>query len=102
MPNIPIALQMYTVRNEAKEDFVGTLKKVAALGYRGVELAGTYGHTAHGLRGILDDLNLELAGSHVSIDELNTNLTAALVFNAELRNDVIVCPKHPENMRKNA
>jgi sugar phosphate isomerase/epimerase len=102
MQNIPIALQMYTVRNEAKEDFVGTLQKVAALGYKGIELAGTYGHTAQGLRGILDDLNLEVAGSHVSIDELNTNLTAALDYNAELRNDTIVCPWLPEHMRRSA
>ncbi|MEI6430671.1 MAG: sugar phosphate isomerase/epimerase, partial [bacterium] len=40
---IPIALQMYTLRDDAEKDFAGTIKQVAALGYYGVELAGYSG-----------------------------------------------------------
>ena len=36
-----VALQMYTVRDEAQMDFAGTLKKVAEMGYPAVQLAGT-------------------------------------------------------------
>ena len=35
-----IALQLYTVRQLAADDLAGTLKAVAAAGYRSVELAG--------------------------------------------------------------
>ena len=42
MDKIPVGLQLYTVRDECAKDFVGTLKKVAEMGYKGVELAGTH------------------------------------------------------------
>ena len=40
MRNIPVAVQMYTLREESEKDFAGTLKKVAELGFDGVEFAG--------------------------------------------------------------
>ena len=40
---IPIAVQLYTVRDLAAKDFPGTLKEVARIGYKSVELAG-YGN----------------------------------------------------------
>jgi len=36
----PIALQLYSVRNELQKDFPGTLAQVKEMGYDGVELAG--------------------------------------------------------------
>ncbi len=36
----PLAVQLYSLRNEAEKDFVGVLKKVAHIGYQAVELAG--------------------------------------------------------------
>jgi sugar phosphate isomerase/epimerase len=36
----PIALQLYSVRAQLKEDFVGTMKQVADIGYAGVQTAG--------------------------------------------------------------
>ena len=41
-----VGVQMYTVRKESKENFYGTLKKIKAMGYDGVEFAGLHGHTA--------------------------------------------------------
>ena len=35
---LPIGLELYTVRNELEKDFAGTIKKVAAIGYKEVEL----------------------------------------------------------------
>ena len=37
-----VGLQLYTVRDEAKKDFLGTLEKVATIGYRAVEFAGFF------------------------------------------------------------
>ena len=64
---VPVALQMYTVRDEAAVDFTGTLRKVAETGYAGVELAGTGGMSAADLRSLLDELGLQVAGSHVGL-----------------------------------
>lgn len=39
MNPIPIGLQLYTVREALAHDFLGTLKRIAAIGYTGVETA---------------------------------------------------------------
>lgn len=70
MAKIPIALQMYTVREDCAKDFTGTLRKVAEIGYHGVELAGTYNMAAKDLGKLLDDLGLGRAGAHVGINDL--------------------------------
>ncbi len=69
-----IGLQLYTVRNALKDDFIGTLKTIAAIGYRGVELAGYTGNYAPiELRAIFHDLGLQVIGAHCSIDALSAS-----------------------------
>ena len=60
----PIGLQLYSLREEAKNDFVGVLKKVAKMGYVGVEPAGLHGMTAKDVRKVLDDLGLVCCSTH--------------------------------------
>ena len=68
MKQFPIALQVYSVRRDAEQDFEGTMQKVKAMGYDGVELAGTYGKTAVECKAILDEIGLELVSAHVAMD----------------------------------
>ena len=35
----PVAIQVYSVRDDAAADMMGTLKKIADMGYDGVEFA---------------------------------------------------------------
>lgn len=100
MPNIPVGLQMYTLRDLAAQDFVGTFKKVAALGYAGVELAGTGGMTAPELKALLDDLGLKVAGNHVGIEALEADLAAVIDFNLGIGNPNVVIPYLGEDRRK--
>ena len=67
---IPIALQLYSVREAAKEDLSAVLQKVAELGYQGVEFAGYYGKDPKEIRKMLDDLGLKAAGTHTGIGAL--------------------------------
>src|ERR1044072_9958668 len=67
---IPIAVQVYSVREIAQKDTAGTLAKIAKIGYQGVEFAGYYGHSAPDLRKILDDNGLKTAGTHTALDTL--------------------------------
>jgi sugar phosphate isomerase/epimerase len=60
----PISLQLYTLRELAKQDFVGMLKKVAAIGYLGVEPAGLYGHEPAEVKGIVEDLGMTISSNH--------------------------------------
>ncbi len=102
MASIPVALQMYTLRDAAARDFVGTLRQVAEIGYAGVEFAGTGGLSADDLRRLLVDLNLRVAGSHTGLPELETNLNAALDYNQALGNEFVVCPWLPQERRGSA
>ena len=100
MANIPVALQMYTVRDESAKDFVGTLRKVAEIGYAGVELAGTGGLSAKELKEVLDDLGLQRAGNHTGMDALRGDLQAAIEFNLEFGNPYVVLPSLPGEWRE--
>ena len=102
MPDLPIALQMYTVRDDAARDFAGTLRRVAEIGYRSVELAGYGDLTAAELRKVLDDLGLRVAGSHAGIDALETSLERVIEDNRVLGNQYVVCPYLPAERRQDA
>ena len=47
---IPIAVQLYSIRQIAQKDLAGVLAQVAKLGFKGVEFAGYYGHEAPAVR----------------------------------------------------
>ncbi|GAB4562252.1 MAG: sugar phosphate isomerase/epimerase [Anaerolineae bacterium] len=92
MSSIPIALQMYTVRDVAEKDFAAALRQVAEIGYAGVELAGTFGMAADELKALLDDLGLRVAGSHIRLDQLENELPQVLEYNRALGNPNIILP----------
>jgi len=60
----PIGLQLYSLREQAKADFVGVLKAVAQMGYVGVEPAGLHGMAPAEVRKVLDDLELVCCSTH--------------------------------------
>jgi sugar phosphate isomerase/epimerase len=64
---IPIAVQLYSIRNDCAKDFDAALAKVAELGFDGVEFAGyhSYKDNPEGLRKKLDELKLRVAGTHI-------------------------------------
>lgn len=99
MANIPIALQLYTVREEAARDFVGTLDQVAAIGYAGVELAGYGPLTAAQLRAKLDALGMAVAGSHIALARMETELPAVIHECEILGCPTLVCPFLPPERR---
>lgn len=83
MKEIPVALQLYSVRNDCKSDFPATLKKVKEMGYDGVELAGFNGLNISELNAITKDLNLKIFSAHVDRSELmNDPLRSAELYEA--------------------
>ncbi|MCC6682196.1 MAG: sugar phosphate isomerase/epimerase [Phycisphaeraceae bacterium] len=70
MPNIPIALQLYSVRDDAKADLAAVLQRVKKMGYDGVEFAGLYGHEPAAVKKMCADSGLKPFSAHVPIDQL--------------------------------
>ncbi|NQT85047.1 sugar phosphate isomerase/epimerase [bacterium] len=100
MSKVPIALQLYTVRQDIDTDLQRTLRNVAEIGYAGVEFAGYADWKATELKSLLADLNLRPAGGHVPIDQLEKDIHKVIHFNLELGNPYVVCPWIPEERRK--
>lgn len=99
--NIPIALQLYSVRNDCSErGLPAVLKEVAAMGYDGVEFAGFHGLTAPEVRQQLADHGLQVAGTHTPIaDLLDDRLDQTIDFNREIGNRFLICPGLPDEYR---
>src|SRR4029079_14710886 len=97
---IPIALQLYAVREECAKDFPGTLSAVAEMGYTGVELAGAYGRTAAELRALAAERGLKFAGTHTQLSALlGDELARTIDFNLALGNQHVVIPSLPAERR---
>ncbi|AIE83854.1 sugar phosphate isomerase/epimerase family protein [Fimbriimonas ginsengisoli] len=98
--SIPIALQIYSVRQDAEKDLFGVLKEVARMGYAGVEFAGYYGHDAAEIRKVLDDLGLKAEGTHTGIHELSDDRIGATIdVHHALGANFVIVPWLPEDAR---
>ena len=100
MARIPVALQLYSVREDCARDLPGTLEAVANMGYDGVEFAGYYGRTPEELSKMLEDLDLRVAGTHIGIETLlGDELERTIEFNNILGNQFLILPGLPEERR---
>ena len=83
----PISVQLYSVRELAAEDFIGTLKRIAEIGYAGVEFAGLHGHDPKEIKKVLDDLGMKAATSHGGLateDNVGELVETARIFESSL------------------
>ena len=67
MSTPPIGLQLYSVREAMAADADGALARVSALGFEGVELAGTAGLSPEEFRSRLDHHGLQLISAMVGL-----------------------------------
>jgi sugar phosphate isomerase/epimerase len=88
-----VGLQLYSVREDCGKDLVGTVEKVAKIGYKGVEFAGYHGRDAKALRKLLDDNGLVCCGTHTGLDTLTgDNLAKTIEFHKVLGNKFLIVP----------
>ncbi|WP_105620055.1 sugar phosphate isomerase/epimerase family protein [Vallitalea okinawensis] len=90
--NIQIAVQLYTLRNECKEDFTGMLHKVKDLGFKGVEFAGFFDTDANVLKEILNELDLYPVSSHIGMKQLENNFEDVIDYHKVIGCKNLVVP----------
>ncbi|MHC4872310.1 MAG: sugar phosphate isomerase/epimerase family protein [Planctomycetota bacterium] len=101
--NVPIGLQLWSVRDDCRKDFAGTLEEVKKIGYAGVEFAGYYDYSAGDLRKLIADLGLKCAGSHIGLPAfLGDELQKTIDYNLELGNKRLIIPGLPEENKGSA
>jgi sugar phosphate isomerase/epimerase len=88
----PIGLQLYSVRELLPKDFDGTLKKIAAAGYREVEAAGYYDKSAADFRKAMDAAGLRCVSTHHAMYQLKPRLDEFIAYGKALGLSYIVCP----------
>lgn len=93
----PIGLQLYTVRREAAKDFESTLATVAQIGYREIEFAGLYNHSAKDVRAMLGRHGLTAPSSHVGMPADMKDWPAMLDDANTLGQSYIITPSFPFN-----
>ena len=103
MAKLPISVQLYTVRDLTAADFAGTMKKIAGIGYRNVELAG-WGNltTAKDVRKALDDAGLKASGAHVGIDAFKADIAKVIDDARTIGYANVICPYIDESYRSAA
>ncbi len=62
---LPVAVQVYSVREDAKADLRGTLEKIKEMGYDGVEFAGLYGNDPEDIKKMCEEIGLTPISAHV-------------------------------------
>lgn len=96
-----IGVQLYTVRDQMKEDFAGTLAKVAQIGYKEVEFAGYFDHSPKEVRALLQKNGLTSPACHIQWDVLTDEKFPAEIESAKIIGQpYIVNPWVPEELRK--
>lgn len=94
-----VGLQLYTVRELLEQDFEGTLRQIAKLGYQGVEFAGFYGRTFKQVQSILEETGLKVVGAHTPYERLLNHLDEEIAFNQAIGNFNLVFPYLEEKDR---
>jgi hydroxypyruvate isomerase len=96
----PVGLQLYTVRKAMQDNFDGTLKRVATVGYKQVEFAGLFGHAAARVRRTLDHLGITAPSMHVPFETMTSGWDAVLDDARQLGCRYVVVPSIPDALRK--
>lgn len=101
MKDFPLALQLYSVRDEMEADFEGTLKKVKALGYDGVEFAGLFGKSASEVKKMCKEIGLVPISAHVPFVDMIADPSVLEVYK-EIGCEFVVIPYLTEEYRPGA
>ena len=113
-PGELLGIQLYSIRDDIKSDPLGSLKKVAAMGYKHVEHANYvnrkfYGYNAVEFKKILDDLGLKMPSGHTVMGKRHWDATKndftdewkmTVEDAATVGQQIVISPSLEESLRK--
>src|SRR5271156_4253899 len=94
--NLPVGVQLYSVRTLLPTDYAGTLKQLGALGYREVEAAGFFNLPVEQVKAAMQGAGLRCVSAHYPLVLLKQHLDEILTFCKALGVGYVVCssPMH--------
>jgi sugar phosphate isomerase/epimerase len=87
----PVGLELYSLRDQFKTDVPGTMAKVKQMGFREVEVAGTYNLTPAAFRKELDKNGLKAIGMGAEFADLESNVPKVIADAKALGVKYVVC-----------
>ena len=87
-----IGLQFWSINEAASEDLLGTIEKVAEMGYTGAQFAGFGDYSAEAVKAKMDEVGIKPAGAHVQLELLENDLENTLKYHETIGNDLIIIP----------
>ncbi|MFE5323093.1 sugar phosphate isomerase/epimerase family protein [Paenibacillus sp. NPDC056579] len=93
-----LAVQLYTLRKECKDNFPQVLRDLRKMGWSGVQMGGFFGYDPQEIAAVMAETGLKAAGFHAGFDQM-MNKTELVVEQARiLQTKDIVCPfVQPQN-----
>ena len=86
-------VQLWSVKDEAARDLPGTLRRLADMGYEGVEFFGASTAPAPELKDMLSAVNLACCGWHVPFADLqDERIETTIAFQKALGNPYLIVP----------
>jgi sugar phosphate isomerase/epimerase len=92
--NPPIGIQLYTVREQLAENFESVVRRIAEIGYAGVEFGGVYGESPAAAKQLCDELGLQISSMHAPTP-MKENITLAIDTAKVLAVKRLVCAWYP-------
>lgn len=86
-------IQLYSVRDAMQNDMAAAMQKIAELGYKYVEFAGFFGHSAEEVKKILDETGLVCSGTHSPWTDLRpTKIMETVAYHKAIGNPNYIIP----------
>lgn len=98
IPADGIGMHLYTMRDVLAEDYPGTLKRLAGIGYRTIGVSGRFDHSAEEIRTFADDAGLSIVLEHVRYTRMADDWDSALAGVKTLGGKWVVVPSIPSEL----
>lgn len=96
---LPVAVQLYSIRDEVAKDMKAALIKVKEMGYEGVEFAGLFDNKPEDIKAWCAEIGLNPISAHVPIDALVADTEGTVKDYATIGVKYIVIPYVIEERR---
>jgi sugar phosphate isomerase/epimerase len=101
--DLPLGLQLYSVRDLLPKDYEGTLRQLGVMGYREVEAAGFFDRSPSQVKQSMDHAGLRCVSAHYPMKDLQPKLAEIIQFGKDLGLNYVVCAspmlKDPSRMK---
>ena len=85
-------IQLYSIRNLAKENFEEAIAAASRIGYSSIEFAGFFGRSAEAVNRAMDNAGIRICGTHSGWGELANDYENTLRFHKEIGNKHYTIP----------